>query len=214
MTTEVFGGHIAGVGAADGTRVVVGRWLTSPLGRFADVMVERADGTRLLLAPDLPVARLVAATYTFDDVLVAPVMIRTDPRTRTWHVRAGRYEATLTIGARTGVGQVLRLLPAAVTRTQGFASLADPVARVLLGGVRTSGSARDGAHERYAAADQHRIVDARQAWGGTDLGPLVPIDPPVRFGFGSVPRTPSVTRVTSHVERAPTHAGPGRSDVD
>lgn len=201
MTTEAFSGHIAGLGAEDGTRVVVGRWLTSPLGRFADVMLEGADGTRLLLAPDRRVAHLVAATYDFDDVGLVPVAVRANPRRRSWQVSAGPFEATLTIGARTSVGHVLHAMPRVLTRTRGYAAAVDPVARVLLRGVRTTGSARDGTREWYAASDQHRIVTAHQTWAGTDLGPLVPVDPPVRFGFGSVPRTPSVTRVTSHVER-------------
>ncbi|MGW4006247.1 hypothetical protein ACWEGM_31365, partial [Streptomyces nigra] len=35
---------------------------------------------------------------------------------------------------------------------------------------------------------------------GRDLGALAPVEPPVRFGFGSVPRRPAVTRVTTTVE--------------
>lgn len=46
-----FIGSICGFGTTSGTRLVVGRWLSSPLGSFADVMVERPDGMRMLLAP-------------------------------------------------------------------------------------------------------------------------------------------------------------------
>ena len=35
---------------------------------------------------------------------------------------------------------------------------------------------------------------------GRDLGALAPVEPPVRFGFGSVPRRPAVTRVRTTVE--------------
>src|SRR4051794_37547125 len=47
----VFDGWIAGVGTREGTRAVLGRWSSSPWGAFADVMVERPDGHRILLAP-------------------------------------------------------------------------------------------------------------------------------------------------------------------
>ena len=46
-----FAGRIAGVGSTSGVRVVVGHWHSSPLGAFADVMVETASGHRVLLAP-------------------------------------------------------------------------------------------------------------------------------------------------------------------
>ena len=46
-----FSGTITGLGTASGRRVVVGHWLTSPFGTFADVMTEDASGHRTLLAP-------------------------------------------------------------------------------------------------------------------------------------------------------------------
>jgi hypothetical protein len=44
-------------------RVVVGHWQSPLLGPFTDVMAERPDGHRILLAPDERVARFAAATY-------------------------------------------------------------------------------------------------------------------------------------------------------
>lgn len=32
---------------------------------------------------------------------------------------------------------------------------------------------------------------------------MAPVEPPVRFGFGSAPRSPSATRVTTTVELGP-----------
>ena len=63
-----FSGQIAGMGSEEGTRVVIGRWADSPFGSFADVMIERPDGHRVLLAPTTQVATFVAQTYTFDEV--------------------------------------------------------------------------------------------------------------------------------------------------
>lgn len=192
----MFDGHIAGFGTAEGTWVVVGRWLASPLGAFADVMVERADGTRLLLAPRDDVADLVAATYVFDAVHVVPVGLRPDAARRRWRLRAGPLTADLTIGARTGIGHLLALLPPHPL----VATAVDPAARVLLDGVRTRGTAGRGRREWYSATDQHEITAVRALWGSQDLGPVAPVVPPVRFGFSSVPAAPSVTRVRTTVE--------------
>jgi hypothetical protein len=38
------------------------------------------------------------------------------------------------------------------------------------------------------------------AFEGLGLGAMAPVEPPVRFGFGSVPRKPSLMRVTTTVE--------------
>jgi hypothetical protein len=62
MIRSTFRGEIAGVGGESGVRVVVGRWHTSPLGSFADVMVATAEGRRILLAPNDEVAEFVGAT--------------------------------------------------------------------------------------------------------------------------------------------------------
>ena len=70
---ERFDGWIAGLGTAAGLRVVIGHWPTSPLGAFTDVMVERPDGHRILLAPDEGVAEFVGATYTFDETRLGAV---------------------------------------------------------------------------------------------------------------------------------------------
>ena len=38
-------------------------------------------------------------------------------------------------------------------------------------------------------------------WNDTDLGDLRDVDPPVRFGFSSTPRQPSIVEVTTTVYR-------------
>ena len=68
-----FDGWIGGLGTAAGLRAVVGHWPRSPFGPFTDVMVERPDGHRVLLAPARPVADFVAQTYRFDEVRIVPV---------------------------------------------------------------------------------------------------------------------------------------------
>ncbi|WP_273652210.1 hypothetical protein [Cellulomonas fimi] len=196
-----YDGHILGLATADGRRVVIGRWLRSPWPPFADVMTQDASGRRTLLAPHRDVADEIAATYEFDEVELVPVRVTCDPTGRRWLVDAGPLTADVTIGDRTPLGRLLRAVPRPLARSRAFATLADPVARALLPGVRTRGSAGAGRREWYGATDQHRVVDARVTWGGTPCGDLQAAVPPVAFGFSSVPRRPTVTAVRTTIER-------------
>lgn len=194
-----FDGWIAGIGTASGLRVVVGSWAGSPFGPFADVMVERADGHRVLLAPSLEVADYVAATYRFDEVRVTPVEVGADgPRRR---VAAGPLALGFGVGSRPAVGVLLRAVPRPLAMRIAWIRAADLVARVALPGVRTHGSAGGGRREFYGALDLHRILAADVRWDGVDQGPLARLDPPVRFGFGSTPADPSLVRMVTLVRR-------------
>jgi hypothetical protein len=75
----------------------------------------------------------------------------------------------------------------------------DAAARVMLKGVRTRGSAGAGRTEFYGAYGLHRIDCLFGTWRGTDLGTLAPVQPPVRFGFGSTPRQPVVTNLVTTI---------------
>ncbi len=194
-----YDGHILGLATADGRRVVVGRWLRSPWPPFADVMTQDADGLRTLVAPTRAVADEVAATYVFDEVVVEPVRVTCDAAARQWRIVAGPFDADVTIGGRTSLGLLLSALPRALTRSRAFASAADPVARLLLPGVRTRGSAGAGRREWYGAGDQHAVVDVHARWDGVPCGALLPTVPPVGFGFSSVPRQPTVTTVRTTI---------------
>lgn len=196
-----FRGEIAGFGTASGHRVVVGRWPSSPFGPFADVMLEAPDGVRTLVAPSDPVAEFVSGTYTFDRVVVAPVTV--DRSAARLGVEAGGLVAELTTGARTALGWALRAVPGPVARAPWWCALIDPVARRVVRGVRTRGTAGNGRHEWYGATDQHRIVAVRASLDGIDLGALADLWPPVRFGFGSAPRRPSVVALTTTVRERP-----------
>ena len=69
----------------------------------------------------------------------------------------------------------------------------------MLPGVRTRGSAGGGRREWYGARDLLPIRSASAVFEGAGLGALAPVVPAVRFGFGSVPRSPCLTRVTTTV---------------
>lgn len=199
LVLDRFGGRILGAGSTSGLRLVIGDWDTSPLGSFTDVMVATADDRRVLLAPGTAVAEYVTATYTFDEVRLCPVTLAADGDT--WHLDAGPLRCRVGLGTRTAVGWLLRPVPDRVGRARAFAHLADPVARRLLPGVRTVGSAGGGRREYYGAHDQHHVTSVAGTWEGTDLGGLAPVRPVPRFGFSSTPVAPSVTRVTTTVAR-------------
>ncbi|WP_222195077.1 hypothetical protein [Modestobacter italicus] len=198
MTTRLrFDGWILGTGTTSGTRVVLGHWPRSPLGPFSDVMVQRPDGHRVLLAPDADVAGFVGSTYTFDEVRLTGVEV-TRPDEVTWSLRAGPLTLRARTGARPPLGLLLRAVPAPLARTPAWVGLLDRPAR-LLTGLRTTGSAGNGRREWYGVQDLHRLAAVEASWDGEPLGGLAPVRPPVTFGFGSVPPDPSVVRVTTTV---------------
>ncbi|WP_228994839.1 hypothetical protein [Streptomyces sp. DH8] len=196
-----FDGWIAGVGTSSGVRLVVGHWPRSPFGAFSDVMVEHPGGRRVLLAPSRRIADFVAATYRFDRVEVVPVAVAVTGES--WLVEAGPLRLRLRAGRRSALGLLLSAVPAPLARSPLWAALCDGPARLLMPGVRTLGRAGPGRREWYGARGLRRIVAADAALDGVSLGRLGPLDPPVAFGFGSAPRRPSLVRVTTTVELAP-----------
>lgn len=208
-----FSGQIAGLGSTSGVRVVVGTWRDSPLGDFTDVMVEQADGWRTLLAPSAAVADFVATTYVFDEVVLGPVrVIRTDAW---WAVDAPGLALRFTVGGRSWLGLLLGLVPRRLATGPAWLTLINPIARLLVPGVRTRGSAQGGRTEFYGAYDVRAVVSASGAWRGVTLGDLADVHPPVRFGFGSTPRRPVVTSLVTTVvsaEPAPSLAAADHED--
>lgn len=219
-----FYGWIAGVGTTSGTRLVLGHWPTSPFGSFSDVMVAHPDGRRELLAPSEGIAAFVASTYRFETVTLAEIEVlpaghadntaadATGPEPDLWQVNAGPLTWSFQVGSRHLLGWALAPIPLRVATHPAFARLSDPIARVVLPGVRTIGRAvplgADGAPvpvdgpirtEWYAGRDLHRIVASTAAWDGADLGALAPVRPAPAFGFSGTPRAPSLTRVVSTV---------------
>lgn len=200
VVRERFTGRIAGVGSSSGVRLVIGRWDASPWGSFADVMIEDAAGHRVLLAPSERVRDFVAATYTFDEHVVEPVEV--EDTTDGWQVSTPSLSLRLVVGGRTPLGALLGLVPDRVATSPAWCSAVDPVARFVLRGVRTRGTAGNERREWYGATSVVAVTSIAGRWRGVDLGSLAPVDPPCRFGFSSTPRRPSVTQVVTTIERA------------
>jgi hypothetical protein len=198
LVRERYEGRIAGVGTTSGIRLVVGNWARTPLGAFADVMVERPDGHRVLLAPSEAVRDVIEATYVFDEVRVEPVAVAESRAV--WDVSSPSLSLRIGFGRRARLGWLLRLVPARLATSTRWATIVDPVAGRVLDGVRTRGVAREGRREWYGATDLRLVTSASGSFDGDPLGTLAPVDPPCRFGFSSTPRTPSVTSVVTTIE--------------
>ena len=198
MTYQRFDGEIYGFGTATGDRFVVGRWLVSPLGAFADVMHEPPAGHRTLHAPNDAVADLVRSTYEFDEVRVGPVGVERSSRRLT--VDVDGLAIVIEVGRRTRLGGVLRLVPGGVARSRAWATINDPVVRLVLDDVRTRGSAGNGRTDGMVRRDGSTpLTRVTVHLAGRGLGDLADVWPPVRFGFSSAPRIPSVTAVTTTI---------------
>lgn len=192
-----FRGYIAGLGTASGTRFVVGHWQDSPLGAFTDVMVEDDAGLRTLLAPSDTVADYVNATYRFDRTVVAPVHAELAPGIL--RVAAGPLRLDVRLGPVTVLGRLLEHVPAPLAVAPWWLRIISPMAALLVPGVQTAGSAGGGRREFYGVRSIRSLTGVDAAWDGADLGPLRPVDPPVKFGFSSVPATPQIVAVTTTI---------------
>ena len=122
-----FDGWIAGLGTTSGFRLVVGCWPGSPYGPVADVMVETAEGHRLLLAPTQELADFVSATYRFDEIRIVAVTVEPMQRDEPGqvHVCAGDLSVRLVVGSPTWLGRLLRLVPAALAGRLWWVALLD-----------------------------------------------------------------------------------------
>jgi hypothetical protein len=196
----VFTGHIAGFGTRAGVRMVVGSWLKSPFGHFADVMIEAADGQRTLLAPSDEIAEFVSTTYTFDDVELGVVTV--DHTHDGLRVTGPGLDVSGTLGGPAPFDALLRLVPAPLSRAPLWLRTINPVASRLIPGVQTAGSAGNGRREYYGVHRTRRIVAVDGAFRGTELGGVAALDPPVRFGFSSAPPTPQMVSVTTTIDLA------------
>ncbi len=201
----VFTGHIAGLGTESGVRLVIGRWPVSPFGSFADVMVQTPDDERILLAPSQQVADFVAATYQFDRIELGAVAA--DLAADRLTVSAPGLEVTARIGAAAPVDRLLRLVPGRLATAPWWLAAINPVAALIVPGVRTAGSAGNGRREYYGVRRSRRIVGACGTFGRRDLGGLAPLLPAVDFGFSSAPPDPQIVSVTTTIDMPASAAG-------
>ncbi len=189
-------GLIASAAFASGDRFVVGRWDSSPLGAFCDVMWARVDGERVLLVGGDRIGEFITAVYRFDRVDQVPLTCRwDDPVLR---VLAG----DVVLNLRAGRGW---RIPLAGLRSAGVTRWVEaPVARAALG-VRTFGISPSGVRQWYQADRYRPLVEASASVGGRDLGPLRRFDRLAGFGFSEPPRRPSIVHLRTRLEDGSGH---------
>ncbi|GMA27730.1 hypothetical protein [Arenivirga flava] len=100
------------------------------------------------------------------------------------------------------LGVLLRGVPRPVARSWRFAAAVHPLARLLVPGAGTAGSAGGGAREYYGVSDARRIASASGAFEDQPLGGLARLEPPVRFGFAQTPAAPTMVDVVTTVRRS------------
>lgn len=193
--TETLRGSITSVGFASGHRFVIGDWLHSPIGPFADVMWAQPDGRHVLLG-GADAARYVDSVYPFDDRRDQAVTAERDGRSYT--VRSGGLRLDMKIGLA-----MLRLPPRPRWIT---ATVENWCARRLLG-VSTHGASPTGVVEWYRTRTARRIVAATASLDGTDLGALAPLRRPLGFGFTDPPQQPSHVSLQVDLQRPARDAG-------
>ncbi|WP_392508864.1 hypothetical protein ACF3NT_07525 [Naumannella halotolerans] len=193
-----FTGEITGIGSASGIRVVVGNWATSPFGTVADAMVETAAGHRILIAPTPELAEFIAETYVFDEVRVEPTAMEMTEHGRRF--RSDSLQLGVELGERTILGWLIALIPHRIATAPAWCAVTDPIARLLMRGVRTRGTAGGGRREWYGATEVRAVESITGQLDGRALRSLRPVEPPCRFGFSSTPTTPSITQVVTTIE--------------
>ena len=178
--------------------MVIGTWHDSPLGAFADVMMEDAAGVRTLLAPNDDVAEFVSETYTFDRVELGPV--DSGITANGFTLSAPGLALTATLGGPAPFDWLLRLVPAPLAAQPAWLRAINPIASRLVPGVQTAGTAGHDRREYYGVRRTRLIASVSGAFRGDDLGDLTPLEPPVRFGFSSAPPTPQLVSVTTTID--------------
>ncbi len=198
MIESVYG-SITAVGFESGHRFVIGHWLKSPIGTFADVMWADPDGNKVLVA-DPEAAEYVTSVYPFAEVVVQPVALQARGRTLT--VAAGIVHLEVELSR-----YCFRFPP----RPRWFtATVENQISRVLLG-VQTYGISPTGAIEWYRTKSLRWVVAASgsiKTTGdsqsaeltesadiaiNTGLGAMANLKRPIGFGFTDPPQRPSQT---------------------
>mgnify|MGYP006101231725 FL=1 len=177
-------GSISSIGFPDGNRFVIGHWLSSPIGQFADVMWGTPDGKKILLAKNERIANFVSAIYDFDETRIGDIQIHSD----------GRSTSALGLGLDIKLqGGLTRgfIPPRPLFFTRFFES---PIASSLMG-VQTFGTSSRGVKEWYQARKWRWVRSGSASLDGYDLGPASPFDKPIGVGFSEPPRKPAIVDI-------------------
>lgn len=218
MTARVrLEGVIAAAGFASGDRFVIGAWERGPLGPMTDVMWQRSDDRRILVASSAAVADFVGSIYRFEETRVDE-SLSCEVTSARLRLRSTELEIDL-VAARPM--RLFSLRPKRLRRSAAWVRIEDAlfrpiVARLIRGaeGVRTFGVTPGGQKEWYPIDAYQRVIHGRAVAAGRSLGDLKPVAPPVTFGFSAFPAQPALVRCAPLLEGVDRKGAAGNEPAD
>ena len=186
---DVFSGRISSSGFSSGDRIVVGDWKESPLGSFTNIMLARADGSRILISPSEKHAEYVSKLYNFEEVRILDLEITRDKRSI-------RIEgAGLSIRMSWGMSFAIPFW-----RPLWFIATVENLLAKILYGTKTYGLTKDGRREWYSIRSISRVSITDASLDGKSLGERQEFEISACFGFSEPPRKPSSVSLKSYID--------------
>jgi len=186
---DIFKGRISSSGFSGGDRVVIGDWMTSPLGEFTNVMWAKPNGRRILLSPSEAHAEFVSEIYDFEEVRVVEIKVLRGRKKVS--VKAGDLQVRMEWGFSL-------LLP--FWRPLWFTRIIEgPIGRVVFGS-KTYGRTKDGRKEWYSVRGIARLNGADAIFEGRNLGEMTNLQATACFGFSEPPARPSSVKLSAFIE--------------
>ncbi len=185
---DVFQGRITSCGFESGDRIVVGDWITSPFGKFTDIMWATKEGKRILIAPNNQISDYVQSLYTFDEVVVEEISVT--------NFEGGMKltSESLNLEYRWSRGWTIPF-----SRSLFFIATVESLFAKLFFGTRTHGVTKNGRKEWYAIDRISSITNASAIINSQDAGGKRPMKEPCKFGFSEAPKKPSSCEVRTHI---------------
>ena len=185
---DVFQGRITSCGFESGDRIVVGDWITSPFGKFTDIMWATKEGKRILIAPNNQISDYVQSLYTFDEVVVEEISVT--------NFEGGMKltSESLNLEYRWSRGWTIPF-----SRSLFFIATVESLFAKLFFGTRTHGVTKNGREEWYAIDRISSITNASAIINSQDAGGKRPMKEPCKFGFSEAPKKPSSCEVRTHI---------------
>ena len=186
---DVFQGRISSCSFESGDRIVVGDWMSSPFGRFTDIMWAKPDGHRVLIAPNSTIAEYVEELYTFDEIQIQDIDIENEERTLSLKSEGLALDFEWNKGWRIPFRRSLFFI----------ATVELFFARVFFG-TRTHGTTKNNRKEWYAIDHVSKIIKGSATIHGQDVGDISSMTNPCKFGFSEAPKQPSSCEVRTHIQ--------------
>ena len=187
---DKFEGRISSSSFSSGDRIVVGDWISSPLGSFINIMWARPDGKRILISPSKNCADYVSTIYSFEEVIILPIDI--NRKDKKIEINA----LDLSIIFEWGISAHIPF-----KRPKWFISTIEYLVGNIIFGTKTHGKTKDGRKEWYMIREISMISKAYGRFKGESFGRMENNTEASRFGFSEPPKRPMSVLVNSLIEK-------------